>query len=748
MPSEKNLKSIFSDIATQIREKLKTTDVIKPYNMADKIKEISSGVDFQTLESYPTDFSLLDSKKCYTGFDKGKEFYVVLEGYLIPLDSFFTFLTGTTVPTPIFKVDTENDIPTATMGFYYTNAFDNMYIVVDGNKQVLAPISTTLQNDTVFAVDANVNRWILRYETYFGEKFKNFEYYIPLGNGPSLRMTSLLSLEMCSISGIDNKIYPIVISFESISQDELSDQKYPNDVIYMYIDFNNQNGKIFLKTNNTVSITMDDLNDTPFIDEAIYKYTEEEITASINNGEEFVAITNINEADSAYGWNTYQYKDKNITPENIKFGVNINGITGTLPSPQGKIEIRNTEETNVALYETAQVVDSNLVPENIAKNVTILGVTGTLQGGESTLKKYLDYVKSMYNVFSASTITYNELNEIFSYDDTSNVTDMSSMFYNCENLTSIPLLNTSKVTNMSHMFSSCTNLASIPLLNTSKVTNMFSMFCGCRKLPSIPQLETANVTNMGKMFSSCTSLTSIPMLNTSKVTNMSYMFENCTGLTSISQLNAPQVTDMSYMFYACTNLTSVSQLNAPKVTNMSSMFYNCTSLTSIPVLNTSQVTNMSYMFRNCTSLTSIPSLNTSQVTNMSYMFYNCTNLTSISQLNASKVTNMNSMFEFCEILTKVDFTRINSGCSLDYTFSNCYLLTKLIIRNMTTVPKLQSTTFTSCYHFTGTLHTIYNPNALKDGRIYVPNNMVNTLKTATNWSKYADIIVPLSTLEE
>ena len=111
-------------------------------------------------------------------------------------------------------------------------------------------------------------------------------------------MTSLLSLEM---SGSSNKIYPIVVSFESISQDELSDQKYPNDVIYMYIDFNNQNGKIFLKTNNTVSITMDDLNDSPFIDETKYRYTDEEITASINNGEEFVAITNINEADSAYG---------------------------------------------------------------------------------------------------------------------------------------------------------------------------------------------------------------------------------------------------------------------------------------------------------------------------------------------------------------------------------------------------------------------------------------------------------------
>ena len=114
-------------------------------------------------------------------------------------------------------------------------------------------------------------------------------------------MTTLLSLEMCSISGIDNKIYPIVISFESISQDELSDQKYPNDVIYMYIDFNNQNGKVFLKTNNTVSIAMDDLSGTPFVDETNYRYTEEEIAASINNGEQFVAITNINEADSAYG---------------------------------------------------------------------------------------------------------------------------------------------------------------------------------------------------------------------------------------------------------------------------------------------------------------------------------------------------------------------------------------------------------------------------------------------------------------
>ena len=475
MPSEKNLKSIFSDIATQIREKLKTTDLIKPYNMADKIKEISSGVDFQTLESYPTDFSLLDSKKCYTGFDKGKEFYIVFEGYLIPLDSFFIFLTGTTVPTPIFKVDTENDIPTATMGFYYTNAFDNMYLVMDGNKEVLAPISTTPQNNTVFAVDANINRWILRYETYFGEKFKNFEFYAP-GNGPSVRMTSLLSLEM---SGSSNKIYPIVISFESISQDELSDKKYPNDVIYMYIDFNNQNGKIFLKTNNTVSIAMDDLSGTPFVDETKYRYTEEEITASINNGEEFVAITNINEADSAYGWNTYQYKDKNITPENIKFGVNINGVTGTFMGgidtsdatatandilqgktayvgrekiegvietyadefengeiinldgyikPSGNINITDTNETDVSQYATAKVVDSNLTSENILKGITILGIAGT--GG-------IDISENIKFVSNSNDIISSEINKLCILNNNTNWKIISKTNGNLTNLTTL-----------------------------------------------------------------------------------------------------------------------------------------------------------------------------------------------------------------------------------------------------------------------------------------------------------------------
>ena len=141
---------------------------------------------------------------------------------------------------------------------------------------------------------------------------------------------------------------------------------------------------------------------------------------------------------------------------------------------------------------------------------------------------------------------------------------------------------------------------------------------------------------------------------------------------------------------------------------------------------------------------------TSSVTNMIYMFYYCINLTTIPQFNTSKVTDMSSMFYSCYKLTKIDITHMNiTSTSYSGSFAyNCYSLTKLIIRNMDSIPTLSSSAFSNCYHFTGTTNATYNPQGLKDGRIYVPDDKVDALKTATNWSTYADIIVPLSTLVE
>lgn len=186
------------------------------------------------------------------------------------------------------------------------------------------------------------------------------------------------------------------------------------------------------------------------------------------------------------------------------------------------------------------------------------------------------------------------------------------------------------------------------------------------------------------------------------------------------------------------------------VTNIKGMFYYCDKLTTIPSINTILVTDMSYMFQGCSNLTAIPPLNTSKVTTMKSMFDSCLRLTTISQLDTSNVTNMEYMFYKCNKLTTIDITHMNITSTVNSNgFAyDCYSLTKLIIRNMNTIPALNSNAFKNCYHFTGTTDATYNPQGLKDGIIYVPDDKVDALKTATNWYVYADIIVPLSTLVE
>ena len=211
---------------------------------------------------------------------------------------------------------------------------------------------------------------------------------------------------------------------------------------------------------------------------------------------------------------------------------------------------------------------------------------------------------------------------------------------------------------------------------------------------------------------------------TVKGTSAEYMFYNY-KLNELPQLDTSNVTDMNHMFTLCTNLTIIPQLDTSNVTNMGSMFRECYKLTTIPQLDTSNVTQMNYMFYECKVLTTV-SFDTRNVNLMGYMFYNCHRLTTID------ITHMN----------------ITQPYNISAFASNCYSLTKLIIRNMPTIPSINTNSFNNCYHFTGTTNATYNPQGLKDGRIYVPDDKVETLKVTTNWSVYADIIVPLSTLVE
>ncbi len=251
-------------------------------------------------------------------------------------------------------------------------------------------------------------------------------------------------------------------------------------------------------------------------------------------------------------------------------------------------------------------------------------------------------------------------------------TSTSEWFFGMENLTTITgmeYLNTSEVTYMGHMFYNCSSLTSLDLshFNTANVTYMGTMFYRCMNLPTldVSSFNTANVTSMSDMFEMCSSLTTLDLsnFNTENVTSMRDMFYNCKSLTSLdlSNFNTANVTNMSAMFRECSSLTylDLSGFNTASVTDMSYMFYYCNNLTNLDVssFNTENVTYMKYMFRDCYAITALDlsNFNTENVTSMSLMFSTCMSLTTLdlSSFNTAKVTNMEEMFLGCPALTTI-----------------------------------------------------------------------------------------------
>ena len=99
------------------------------------------------------------------------------------------------------------------------------------------------------------------------------------------------------------------------------------------------------------------------------------------------------------------------------------------------------------------------------------------------------------------------------YLNTTQVTNMSSMFYYCNSLTSLDLssFNTSSVTTLAGMFNGCSGLTRLDLssFKTSKVTGMQAMFYGCSELTTVyvgKGWTTAAVTLFANMFMGCTKI--------------------------------------------------------------------------------------------------------------------------------------------------------------------------------------------------------------------------------------------------
>lgn len=249
---------------------------------------------------------------------------------------------------------------------------------------------------------------------------------------------------------------------------------------------------------------------------------------------------------------TYTAKfTKNLLPESKLFSVST-GDSSLIKkiNRDGVTDIRSTEITAVHFVDLADY------------DLTNISYSDYSARGDGSVKAWMDgtelYIGGYGKIIAGKSLAFAFMNG-FKIDkitglemlDTSNVTDMSYMFYSCGRYSQVFTLDlgnnfdTSNVTNMSYMFYSCGNESAVFTLDLGE------------------KFDTSNVTDMHYMFSSCGMCSQVFTLdlgdkfNTSKVTDMKEMFRSCGSASKLFTLNlgdkfdTSNVADMRLMFHSC-----------------------------------------------------------------------------------------------------------------------------------------------------------------------------------------------------
>ena len=187
------------------------------------------------------------------------------------------------------------------------------------------------------------------------------------------------------------------------------------------------------------------------------------------------------------------------------------------------------------------------------------------------------------------------------FPETTSVTSMKQIFYNCPKLQNLPAdlfkpLGTAKL-KFTNAFTGCTSLKTLPE----------GLFATCTK-----------ATHFNSAFADCTSLESLPANLLSACSELKYvtdMFVGCTALKTIPEglfANSPLIENFEGTFAECTSLETIPETLfsaiGTKTTSIvfSYCFYGCTALKSIPAGLFDTVRRIScidYCFAGCTSLT-------------------------------------------------------------------------------------------------------------------------------------------------
>ena len=409
--------------------------------------------------------------------------------------------------------------------------------------------------------------------------------------------------------------------------------------------------------------------------------------------------------------------DSDIIAGNIKSGVNILGVNGTVTELKGEtrsvsitsasgntftptsgkngitsITVTPTNEARTVTPTTSQQtlsvnsgysgngtitvnavtssIDNNIMTGNIKNGVSILGVTGNYTGTTPTLTTKNITQNGTYNASSDNADGYSSV--------TVNVSGGSGVGITRE--------------------VSANGVYQMPASNFT-----FS-------LPN-------NATNVGDYglayaFRGCVALTNLDLSSLTNVSGsyaLSYAFYNCTGLTSVDLSSLTTVNGTYAMYYAFDNCTNLTNLDLSSLTTISGTyamyfaFYNCINLTSVDLSSLTTTNDLNVMastFANCTGLTS---LNLSGLTTvkggLGSICSDCTKLSSVNFNNLQTIGENNNnggyghfsqSFKNCNLLTSITFPNLKSiyctGTSTSNgTFANNNKVQKMYFPKLSTI---------------------------------------------------------------
>ena len=213
--------------------------------------------------------------------------------------------------------------------------------------------------------------------------------------------------------------------------------------------------------------------------------------------------------------------DANV--EYISSDESIATINGTTVTSTG---VEGTTEITARITDTQEVI-SEPITLSVSETDNYPNVIKFRGTSTPASNNYIEINgTSSSNKVLLSAMDYNPISGIYTYDAGVPITSIqfnghgnSSYANTCTDLIKI---NTSNVTDMSFMFYYCTNLTSLDLSNfdTSNVTTMNYMFDNCTNLKEldIRNFDMANVTYMSYVFRSCTSLHTLRLDNCSNDT--------------------------------------------------------------------------------------------------------------------------------------------------------------------------------------------------------------------------------------